>query len=131
MTSTKYPTALQDALEDLFPDDPTIQAVGAGYTYSATDTVVDDLADLLGDPIALTSPDYTDGILTADTPTITGLSNADTIKAFIIYNDTGATSTSKLVRFIDTDANGVAINYVSDGSDLPVPFPGLAIVKLG
>lgn len=131
MTSAKYPLALAFALGDLFPDDPTIQALDNTYTYSAAHDFANDLTGLLGDPIVLTTVAFTGGTLTADNPTITGLSVGDVIAAFAIYNDTGTPSTSRLVRFIDTDANGVAINYTSDGTNLLVPFPGVAIVKLG
>lgn len=132
MSNTAYPLALAHALNggDLFPDAATIQALGAGYVYAGTDEFASDLADLLGDAIAFTTPDYTAGIFTADNPTITGLSNGDVITSFVIYNDTGVAGTSRLVGFIDTDSTGAAINYTSDGSNLPVSFPGVTIISI-
>lgn len=130
MSSAKYPKGLEAALTAFFADTPTVQAVGAGYTYDVSHQVVDDLTDLLGDAIALDSPDYTDGILSATMPfTITGLSPGDVITGFVVYNDTGNTATSKLARFVDEISTGAPVAYTSDGSDLDVRFPAVVIVR--
>lgn len=130
MTREVYPLAAEVALEALFPDDPTIQALGSGYTYDAGDEFADALSDLIGDAIVLTSVDYTAGVLTADDPTITGMTPGDQVAAFAVYNDTGTPGTSRLVGFLGEAPGGGAIAYTAPGTSDVVSFPGLTIVRL-
>lgn len=130
MTREVYPLAAEAALESLFPDDPTIQALGSGYTYDAAHAFADDLTDLIGDAIVLTSVDYTAGILTADDPTITGMTLGDQITGFAVYNDTGTPATSQLVGFLGEAPGGGAIVYTATATSVVVSFPGLTIVRL-
>jgi hypothetical protein len=132
MTSQAYPKTLEAALGAVLPDTVTIQALNATYVFSTADQHISDIAggDMVGNPIAMTTIAFTNGILTADNPTITGLSGGDVIAAFVIYNDTGVAATSRLLGFYDTDATGAAISYTSDGTNLPVTFPGVTIFSV-
>lgn len=127
-----YPLAAQHALNggDLFPDVPSIVALDPTYSYSSGDEFFDALSGQVGDVIALGSPDFTDGVLTASNPMITSLSPGDNITSFVVFNDTGTPSTSRIVGFADTDSFGSPINFTSDGSNLPVTFPGVTIVSI-
>lgn len=130
MTTAVYPLAAETALAAIFPDAATIQAVDSGYTYDETHEFADDLTDLIGDAVALTSVDMTGGILTADDPTITGMTIGDHIAGFAIYNDTGTPATSRLVGFLGETPGGSAISYTAPATSDVVSFPGLTIIRL-
>lgn len=125
-----YPLAAEAALTALFPDAASIVALDASYTYDDAHQFESDLTGQLGDVIALATVAFTGGILTADNPTITSLSPGDVIASFVVFNDTGTPATSAIVGFADTDSTGAVISYTSDGTPLPVTFPGLTIVSV-
>lgn len=131
MSNEAYPKTIEAALGAVCPNTVKIRALKSSYVYSTAHDFFNDVpsGDRLGSSVALTTVAFTNGILTADDPTITGLSNGDAIAAFVLYNDTGTESTSRLLAFIDTDASGAPISVTSDGSDLPLAFPGVTILS--
>lgn len=55
---------------------------------------------LVGAKVNLTSPTVTNGVLDAADPTITAVSGA-TVEAYVIFRDTGTTTTSRMVLYVD------------------------------
>lgn len=64
----------------------------------------------VGSPVALTLVDAANGgVCDAADITFTGLTNAPTVEAIVLYKDTGTENTSTLIAYIDT------------GTGLPTP----------
>jgi len=86
----------------------TIKAIlidTSAYTVNlSTHEFLSDVAGgaIVGSAVTLSSKTNTLGVLDAADVSFTGLSSAPTIEALIIYKDTGSSSTSPLLYYIDT-----------------------------
>lgn len=105
--STWYPEYLESALErdtdsDLVAGTVKVQLVDAGYTYNAAHDFFDDVTagTRVGTAVTLGSKTFTNGIFSAVCPDFTGLTG-DVVTGFVVYIDTGAEATSRLVMFVD------------------------------
>lgn len=70
---------------------------------------------------ALSGKSVTNGVFDATDPTITAVSGAS-VEAFVVFKDTGTTTTSTLLSFHDTTTGGAAIAFTPNGSDVVVQF---------
>ena len=108
MAMAWYPKALESFLKADLDLDSTIKAVlvSSSYTYnSAHDNLDDVAAGRLGISGALASKTFTNGTFDCADPTITATADGTGV-AVIFYLDTGTESTSKLIAFIDKEADG-------------------------
>src|SRR5262245_9680350 len=79
---------------------------GSGYTYSALHQYYTDLAGIVNAPRPLTSPTLISNVFSADALVFTGVTGA-TIGAMVIFRqNSGATSTWRLVLYEDTGVVG-------------------------
>lgn len=95
------------------------------YTLSQSHQFYSDLSGVVGTPGAIANPSNTSGICDGDNVTFTSVSG-NTVEAIVIYQDTGTTTTSPLLAYIDTTSdaslpvtpNGGNITIAwSDGAD--------------
>lgn len=105
-------------------DTDTIKAaLVRGYAFSAAHRFVSDVTGaggtLVARSAALTTKTVTSGVADADDVTFTAVASGAAITAVIVYKDTGADGTSRLIAFIDTATN---LPVTPNGGDITVSW---------
>ncbi len=103
-----------------FIDDTMKAALLPGtYTFSAAHEFVADLGMRIGIDQALASKSIAGGVLDADDLDFGALAPSNTVKAMVVYKDTGNTSTSPVLFYFDTVAG---FPFATNGGALTVPW---------
>ena len=76
---------------------------------------------VIGSPQQITSPTVTNGVFNGASVTFTAVASGSTVGALLIYKDTGTTTTSPLVAWIDTGSGG-AISVPTNGGNITVTW---------
>lgn len=100
----------------------TIKAalVSSAYTYSDAHEFLDSAtAALLGTAQTLTAKTTAAGVFDAADVTFAALAAGSTIKALVLYKDTGVASTSPLLAYLDTVTGFPMTTF---GGDVVVPW---------
>lgn len=123
MANTLFPKGKQKILSASinFPSD-TLKAVMVtdGYTYSTAHEFLSDLgANTVGTAQTLTTKTITDGVFDADDVTFAALAPGSTLKAVILYKDTGVAGTSALIDYIDTVTG---LPMATNGGDVQIQW---------
>lgn len=128
MASAFYPTglkALLDADIDLLADTIKIALVDTGtYTYSSAHDFFNDVSGVVGTPGTLDSKTTTGGVFDAADEVFTSVSGAS-IEAVIIYKDTGVSSTSPLICYLD------GLSLTPNGGNITCQFNASGIFAIG
>lgn len=102
--------------------------VGSGYTYAATHDFFDDLgANVIGTPQTLASKTFTNGTFDAADVSWTALASGSTVKAVVIYIDTGTASTSRLIAYLDGMTN---LPLATNGGDVSITWDATGIFTI-
>lgn len=124
MANTTYPKGAQKILAASinFAAD-TIKAclVSSSYTYSTAHEFVSDLGTRIGTDQTLAGKSVTGGVLDADDLDFGALAPGNTVKAVVLYKDTGNTSTSPILAYLDTGPS-VGLPFATNGGALTVPW---------
>src|SRR5262245_63817952 len=89
--------------------------VSTGYTFSAAHDFWDDVnANVIGTPQALAGKSWSGRAFDANDVTFTAVAGGSTVKAIVIFKDTGTASSSNLIAYIDT-ATGLTL--ATNGGD--------------
>lgn len=124
MANTLYPKGAQKILGAgiNFTSD-TIKAclVSSTYTYSTAHEFVSDLGTRIGTDQTLAGKSVTGGVFDADDLDFGALAPGNTVKAVVIYKDTGSTSTSPVLAYLDSGP-GVGLPFATNGGALTVPW---------
>jgi hypothetical protein len=99
----------------------------ASYTYSASHQFFSDLSGVIASSANLGTKSVTNGLFDAADSTFTGVSGAQS-EFVIIYIDTGVTTTSRLVFFIDSSVTGLPIT--PNGGNITFAFNAGGIFQL-
>lgn len=105
--------------------------VKSTYTYSAAHQFYSDLtpaSNVAGTPVALATKTYTGGLLKAANTTITAVPSGGSVTAIVLYNDTGTSTTSPLVAYIDTGVTGFPVS--PNGGDITIAWNASGIFQL-
>lgn len=87
---------------DFSSGDVTAALVSSGYTFDGDDEFIADLSGvILGTPKTLVNPSVAGGVFNADTVEFGIVSAGSIAQAVVLYNDTGNTSTSQLIAYLD------------------------------
>ena len=100
----------------------TIKAVVVtnAYTYSAAHELLSDLgAALVGTAQELTNKSVANGAFDADDVTFPTLLAGNTVKAVVLYKDTGVAGSSVLIDYID-DVTGLPL--ATNGGDVQIQW---------
>ena len=122
MANNMYNKARQAFLEKglSWPVDTfkAVQIDTAYYTFNAAHEFLSDVAALsvVGAAVTLASKTSVDGAARANSPTFATVTGP-TIEALIIYQDTGVSTTSRLICYID---NAVGLPITPNGGDIIV-----------
>jgi hypothetical protein len=116
MTSVWYPKykeALLTGASNSNPSSGTVKVLlidTADEAYNAADQFLSDVtgAGIVATSPALTTKTFTNGVFDADDTSFTGVTG-DQSEALIVYIDTGTSTTSRLMLFIDTASAGLPV----------------------
>lgn len=133
MSNTKIPPVTLAAFwSTIVAGNPIkVAAVSSSFVWSDAFDFFNDVTGQLGSSsAALTGVTYTNGQLNADSTTISGITVGQVVTGLIIYADTGTPSTSRLLAFIDTNADGTAMSITSDGTTGTITWPIIPIASI-
>ncbi len=126
----KYKEALLDAFTDIDLQNLTakVALIDTGtYTYSDTHDFFNDVTGVVGTPQTLSSKSVTNGVFDAADVTFTGVTG-NSVEALLIYIDTGVSTTSRLVAYIDTSVTGLPVT--PNGGDITITWNASGIFAL-
>lgn len=134
MTTVVQPSALDLLLAgDLDVTDGNLKAVliSDAYTYSGSHNYLDDVA--VGarlSTVTLSSVAVASGVVTWGAVTFPDVPTGDTVIGIWIISDTGVTSTSPLVAWIDRTADTVPISIDTNDGDIVATWPSSRGMKI-
>lgn len=116
MASTWYPKFKEALLTGASNSNPSTGTVKvalidtADEAYNSADQFLSDItgAGIVATSGALANKSFTNGVFDADDITFSGVTG-DQSEALIVYIDTGTSSTSRLMLFIDTASSGLPV----------------------
>lgn len=109
--------ALYDNARNLFltgglnwgTDTVKVALLTSAYTFSASDQFYSTLsANVVGTPAALANKTDAAGVADADDLTFSAVTGS-AVAAYVLYKDTGTTTTSPLIAFFDTVSSGLPV----------------------
>ena len=124
MANTTYPKGAQKILGasiNLVTDTIKACLVSSSYTYSTAHEFVADLGTRIGTDQTLTGKSIAGGAFDADDLDFGALAPGNTVKAVVIYKDTGNTSTSPVLAYLDSGPS-VGLPFATNGGALTVPW---------
>lgn len=126
MSNVLYPKGAQKILGkqiDFLNDAIKAAIVPSGYTFSTAHEFLSDLGSLVGTAQSLTNKVITGGVFDADDVAFGAIAPGPTLKAVVLFIDTGSPTTSSLIAYLDEVtgfpmvANGGAVSAQwSDGA---------------
>ncbi len=122
MANTSYPKGAQKLLGaavNLLVDTIKVALVPSAYTFSTSHEFLSDLGTRVGTDQTLTNKSVTGGVLDADDPDFGTLAPGSTVKAIVIYKDTGNATTSPLLFYIDT---ALGLPFSTNGGIVTIPW---------
>lgn len=124
MANTSYPLGMQKLLGasiDFLNDTIKATLLPSTYTFSAAHEFVAALGPRIGTDQTLTGKSVTDGVLDAADLDFGPLAPGNTVKAVVLYKDTGNPSTSPLWLYLDSGPN-VGLPFTTNGGALTIPW---------
>ena len=98
------------------------------YTYSSSDQFYSSVSSaVVGTPQTIGSKTFTNGVFDGADVTFTAVSG-NSVEALVIYVDTGSSSTSPLVAYIDSSVTGLPVT--PNGGDISVTWNASGIFAL-
>lgn len=130
MANILYPKGAEAILNgdiDWNSDTIKVALIDTGtYTYNSAHDFLNDISGVVGTAQTLASVTITNGVLDAADVTFTAVSGAS-VEALIVYKDTGSSSTSPLLLYIDT-ATGLPVT--PNGGDITIAWNASGILTL-
>jgi hypothetical protein len=130
MASVVYPKAKESFLKADLDLDSTIRAVlidTGTYTYNAAHDNYDDLSGVVGtESGAFASKTFTNGVFDAADITFSAVTG-NTAEAIVIFLDSGAPGTDKLIAYIDS---AIGLPVTPNGGDITVTWNASGIFAL-
>lgn len=124
--NTRYPLGLKAILDgdvDFLVDTISFQMWSGAAVYNAAHDFLDDIAgSKAGSPVTCTITSTAGGIVTATVPAFTP--PAVTVVAIVLYKNTGADATSRVLGWIDQKADGTALGIVGNGTPITLNWSG-------
>lgn len=115
---TKAKTKILTGKIDFSADTIKAALVKNTYTYSAGHEFLTSLDGHVADALALATPSVVDGVFDAEDLSFPAIPAGSTLRAIVLYKDTGVPGTSSLIAYLDDVAglpastSGAAVNVV-------------------
>lgn len=93
--------------------------VSSSYTYSDSHEFLSEAGTLVGSAVALANKVITGGVFDADDVAFGALAPGSTVKALVLFRDTGSAATSPLLCYLD-EITGFP--FATNGGDVSVPW---------
>ncbi|MDD2711293.1 MAG: hypothetical protein PHU77_00095 [Simplicispira sp.] len=122
MANTFYPKGAQKILGgqiDLSAHTISAALVPSGYTYSTTHEFLSDAGTVVGTPVDLANKSITGGIFDADDLNFGALAPGNTVKALVLFKNSGSPSTSPLLCYLD-EVTG--FSFSTNGGAVLIPW---------
>lgn len=122
MANTSYPLGMQKLLGasiDFLDDTIKATLLPSTYTFSTAHEFVAALGTRIGTDQTLAGKSITGGVLDADDLDFGALAPGNTVKAMVVYKDTGNASTSPVLFYFDVVAG---FPFATNGGALTVPW---------
>lgn len=122
MANTSYPLGMQKLLGasiDFLDDTIKVALLPSTYTFSAGHEFLSALGTRIGTDQTLANKSISGGVLDADDLDFGALAPGNTVKALVIYKDTGNSSTSPVLFYFDVLAG---FPFATNGGALTVPW---------
>jgi hypothetical protein len=109
-------------------DGPFVSLVDTGtYTYSSAHDFYDDISGEVGTAQRIVTPTVANGLFDGDNCTFTAVSG-NSVEALVIRRkNSGASSTQKLVAYIDTSVTGLPVT--PNGGDITITWNASGIIQ--
>jgi hypothetical protein len=109
-------------------DGPFVSLVDTGtYTYNSAHDFYDDITGVVGTPQRIVNPTIVNGLFDGDNCTFTAVSG-NSVEALVIRrNNAGASSTQKVVAYIDTSVTGLPVT--PNGGDITITWNASGIIQ--
>ena len=133
MSNQVYPLGLEELLSGAVDvTTHTIKAalVTSTYVYSASHDFYNDISGVVGTDQTLGTKTVTSGQFGAANSTWTAVTAGSTVRGIVIYRDTGVSSTSRLLAFIDTRGDGGDIKINTDGGDITITWASGKVFRI-
>ncbi len=125
-----YKQALLDASANTDLNDGTVKVAlidTATYPYNSAHEFYSSVSGVVGTPQTINNTTVTNGLFDGDNVTYTAVSG-NSAEALLIYIDTGAAGTSRLVAWIDTSVSGLPVT--PNGGDITITWNASGIFQL-
>lgn len=123
MASKHYPKGAEKIIRaqiNYDSDAIKVALVSTSYTYSDTHEFFADLgAAVVGTPQELIGKSTAGGVFDAGDPKFAVLAPGSTVKALVLYKDTGVPGTSALLQYIDSVTG---FPMATNGGDIEIPW---------
>lgn len=122
MANTFYPKGAQKTLSaqiDFSANTISAALVPSGYTYSAAHEFLSDIGTIVGTKVDLANKSVTGGVFDADDLSFGALTAGSTVKALVLYKDTGTPSTSSLLCYLD---EVIGFPFATNGGAVAIPW---------
>ena len=122
MANTLFPKGKQKFLTaaiNLSTDTIKAILITDGYTYSTAHEFLSDLGTTVGTAQTLANKTVTDGVFDAGDVTFAALAPGATLKAVVLYKDTGVAGTSALIDYIDAVTG---LPMATNGGDVQIQW---------
>jgi hypothetical protein len=133
MSNAVYPLAL-DAFAvgdiDYLSDTVVAQLVGAPYVYDAAHQYAGDLTGTFATPEPVPSKSVAGGEFFGGPVVFAAVLAGDTATGLVVYVDSGTPATSRLLAFIDTNADADPLSVTTNGADITATWPSNRIFKI-
>lgn len=122
MSNTLYPKGAQKMLTGsiaFLADTIKVVWVPSGYTYSTGHEFLSDLGSTVGTAQTLANKSVTGGVFDADDVDFGAIASGSTLKAAVLYKDTGVAGTSPLLAYLD-EITGLPM--ATNGASIEIPW---------
>jgi hypothetical protein len=122
MSNTLYPKGAQKILSasiNFASDTIKVAWVPSGYTYSTAHEFLSDLGSTVGTAQTLANKSVTGGVFDADDVDFGAIASGSTLKAAVLYKDTGVAGTSPLIAYLD-EITGLPM--ATNGASIEIPW---------
>src|SRR4051794_29084508 len=124
MANAVFPLAKQAFLSgsiNLTADTIKVALLPTSQTYSAANQFYSSYsAAAVGTPQQITSPTVASGVFNGAGVTFTAVASGSTIGALLVYKDTGTTTTSPVIAWIDTTTG--ALSLATNGGNIAITW---------